>query len=105
MKHLLLLLILVVAGCNAENKLLGKWVSVNNKCEMLCGFTIIESENAYSNMKAEFDKGPFYKGANGPLVKIGENRYLVKGNLGDFLIVLKNGKIYSSEDGSVFERK
>ena len=103
MKRILLLITLAIAGCDSRDELLGHWVSTDKKCDTLCSFTIVENENAYSNISLEYDKGPFYKGASGSLEQIGNNKYLVKGSLGDSPIVFKNRQIYFI-DGSIYRK-
>ncbi|MEG2662842.1 MAG: hypothetical protein RSE33_08675 [Hafnia sp.] len=102
---LVLLFVTLISGCDSnEDDLVGRWINKDSDCDVLCGFTVIERENAYSDKIVEFDQGPFYKGANGPLIRVEYNKYLVKGNLGDFLIVKKGKNIYSA-DGGIYEKE
>lgn len=102
---LFFLLAILISGCDSnEDDLLGRWINKDSNCDVLCGFTVIERENAFSDKIVEFDQGPFYKGSNGPLVLVERNKYLVKGNLGDFLIVKKGKYIYST-NGNVYEKE
>ncbi|HGD3319046.1 hypothetical protein KT997_16130 [Proteus mirabilis] len=106
MKKLLFLLIFTLAGCDSQSEIYGYWKNINSDCDVLCSFSIKKQDTAYSDSVVIFDKGPFYKAASGPLIqdKNNKNRYLVRGATGDFLLVLKNGRFFGTNNNFIYEK-
>lgn len=103
MKKLLFLLTFTLIGCDSQNDVYGQWVNIDDNCTVLCSFTVKKHTNAYSEAVAIFDQGPFYKAASGPLISDNQNRYLIRGGNGDILLILKDGRLYGT-DNSIYEK-
>lgn len=102
-KILLASAIFILTSCNNEEDLTGYWVNEDQSCSTLCGFTISKKESANSGLFASFDKGPFYLGSNGPVIKYGDDTFLIKGALGDFPFKKKDGYLYG-KNGEKYTR-
>lgn len=100
----IIIILLCISGCDDKKTLLGRWISTDNNCKIMCSFNVIERENIYSSMEVRFDTGSYHNLASGPLIKLDMNRYIIKSKRGDFLLVIKNDKIYTLS-GSIYEKK
>lgn len=102
-KILLVLAIFILTSCNDEEDITGYWINEDQSCLTLCGFTIQKKESAASGLFASFDKGPFYLGTNGPVIKNGDETFIIQGKLGDFPLKIKDGYLYG-KNGEKYTR-
>lgn len=86
----------LIVSCNYESEdLTGYWVNENPECTTLCSFTVVKKDSALSDLFVYFDKGPFYLGVTGPLIKKNNNIFIINGSSGDYLLRKKDGFLYN----------
>ncbi|MCU6376632.1 hypothetical protein [Morganella morganii] len=102
---IIFLFVLIVTGCDSHEKIYGHWENIDARCRSLCSFSIEKHDNKYSDSVIIFDKPqpPYAKSKPFIRDKKHENRYLAKGENGDFLFELYKDRLYGA-DNSIYEK-
>lgn len=105
-KTALPLFILMLTGCDSDEKIYGRWANINPDCQELCSFAIKKQGDDHSDAIIVFFNAESTYIKDRPFVRDErhKNRYLVKGENGDFLLELYKDRLYGA-DNSIYEKK
>lgn len=99
------LLILILTGCDSDESIYGRWKNKDTNCQGLCSFSIKKQDNDYSDSVIIFFNAESTYIKSKPIVRDDKhkNRYLAKGENGDFLFELYKNRLYGA-DNSIYEK-